>query len=171
MDKTQSKSSHRENVDSVIFESNKQVDAYKLERYKYILREIHFLNESTHKYLTLFQTLTAAIVGGGIGIFVIWKSLKIDASTARLAIQGSLGLLILVALFVNVSILVNVLSWLDYRREEVDLLNQSIEQNWRRLPQLRNFWRWSETYILLFVSLAVIGIVFYVEYQIIPLVK
>src|SRR5258708_14054402 len=53
---------------------------FKLERYKYILQEIHSLNENIHKYLTLFQALVTAIIGGGITIFLSRKMLRIYAS-------------------------------------------------------------------------------------------
>lgn len=43
---------------------------FELERYKYILSQIQHLNEGIHKYLSLFQTLTTAIVGGGVALFV-----------------------------------------------------------------------------------------------------
>jgi hypothetical protein len=46
---------------------------FKLERYKYILNEIHFLNENIHKYLSLFQTLATAVAGGAAAIFVGWR--------------------------------------------------------------------------------------------------
>lgn len=144
---------------------------FQLERYKYILEEIRSLNENIHKYLTLFQTLAVTIIGGGIGIFVIWKNLRIDANTARTAIQGALGLLILLALFMTASIVANIFSWFDYRQEEVDLLEKAVRTGFRKPPTFRNFWRWPETYVLLFINIVVVAVFFYVEYQIIPLVN
>ena len=44
---------------------------FKLERYKYILGQINFLNENLHKYLTLFQTLATAIVSAAVAVFVV----------------------------------------------------------------------------------------------------
>jgi hypothetical protein len=147
------------------------ISALKTERYKYILQEIHSINENIHKYLTLFQTLATTIISGGIGIFVVWKSLKMDADAAKAAIQGALVLLIIVTLFIITSIIVSVLSWFDYRKEEVELLDTVIQPNFRKPPKLRNFWRWSETYVLIFIIFIIITAFFYVEYYIIPLVK
>ncbi len=144
---------------------------FKLERYKYILQEIHTLNDNIHKYLTLFQTLATAVIGAGVLIFVSWQELKISAETARVGIQGLLGLLIILTLFVILSILVGVFSWLDYRREEVELLNEVIEPGFRKAPRIKNFWRWYETYIILFIIIIVSVIYFYVQNQIIPFIQ
>lgn len=160
----------QENGESLAATDLKDTD-FRLEYYKYILQEIRSLNENTHKYLTLFQTLATAIIAGGITILVSWKSLRIDTGTAKSAIQGLLGLLILVALFMTISIIVNVVSWFDYRKEEVELLDQVGLNNFRRPPTLRNVWRWSEMYILFFIIMVVIVLCFFVEYQIIPLIK
>jgi hypothetical protein len=63
---------------------------FKLERYKYMLQEIHTLNENVHKYLTLFHTLATAIITGGVIIFISWKQLNIGADVARQAVEGLL---------------------------------------------------------------------------------
>ena len=70
---------------------------FKLERYKFVLQQIHSLNENIHKYLTLFQTLATAIVGGGVIIFVTWQDTGLSVDVARIGIQALLGLLIILA--------------------------------------------------------------------------
>lgn len=144
---------------------------FKLERYKYILQQINFLNENLYKYLALFQTLTTAIVGGGIAVFVSWKELKIDAATARASIHGLVGLLVLLTLFVTISIIVGVTSWFDYRRDEVKLLDEVIAPGYRQPPRFQNLWRWHETYFIAFLGLMVLLIIVFVETQLIPLIK
>lgn len=152
-------------------QSESQIVDFKLERYRFILEEIRMLNENIHKYLTLFQTLATAIIGGGIWILFTWKSLHMDFNAAKIAIQGAVGLLILLDLFVTISVIAIVLSWFDYRKEEVELVKEIAGPDFRKPPTLRNFWRWSETYVLLFINLSVIAVVLYVEYWIIPLIK
>lgn len=147
--------------------SPKNIDEFKLERYKYILQEIRSLNENTHKYLTLFQTLATLIVGGGVGVFVGWKNLHINADVAIAAINGLLILLIVLALFVITSIVAGIVSWFDYRNEEVELLDQ-VQPGFRKKPSLRNLWRWNETYMMVFVIMVVVFTCVYVESQIIP---
>jgi len=45
-------------------------DDLKTERYKYVLTEIHGLNDNVHKYLNLFQTPSTAVTGSGFAVFV-----------------------------------------------------------------------------------------------------
>ncbi|MDQ5823823.1 MAG: hypothetical protein M3441_06360 [Chloroflexota bacterium] len=146
-------------------------DQYALERYKYILKEIQALNGNLYRYLTLFQVLASAIIGSGITLFVGWQELNIDASAARAGIYGLLGLLVLIAAFIVLSLIIGVLSWLDYRREEVELLDREVGKGLREKPRLRNFWRWHETHVILFVIFTVAAIYLYTENYIIPLIK
>lgn len=151
--------------------SSDNASEFKLERYKYILQQMQALNENTHRYLTLFQTLATAIVGGGVGLFLTWSNLGIAPELARAGIRGLLGLLVLLMIYVVLSVLAGIFSWMDYRNEEVDLLDQIIGPGFRKRPSLRSLWRWYETYILLFMVVAVLAIYVYVERQIIPLVR
>lgn len=143
---------------------------FYIERYKHILQEIHFLNENVHRCLTLFQALATTIATAGTALFVGRQQLNISVEVAKTAIEGLLGLLLLLAAFVVFSILAGIFSWLDYRTEEVELLNKVIGPGYRKLPKKKNFWRWQETYAVLFVLVIVFLIVFYVKGTIIPLI-
>jgi hypothetical protein len=55
------------------------------------------------------------------------------------------------ACFTVLLVVVGVLSWIDYRREECELTAKYFEAEFRKPPRLRNFYRWYETYIVLFV--------------------
>jgi hypothetical protein len=157
-------------IDNGVTEGLKDVE-FALECYKYILGEIKWLNESNHKYLSLYQALATAIISGGIGVFVTWKNLNITVDVAKMAITGAVVLLVLTTLFVIASIIANIMSWFDYRREEVKILNRFVGSNFRDLPSLHNFWRWSETYILLFLVVSAAAIFISTEIFILPLVK
>jgi hypothetical protein len=74
-------------------EEDKSVE-FELERYKYILQQLHSLNENHHKYLPLYQTLATAVMGGGIFIFVSWKVFKLMPSPIALAFGGCLDYLL-----------------------------------------------------------------------------
>ena len=141
---------------------------FKLERYKYTLTEIHFLNDSVHKYLTLFQTLATAVVGAGAAVFISWRKLASDAEMARMTIRALLGLLLTLAAFVILSVLAGVFSWLDYRREEVALLDEVVRPGFRSNPNPRHFWRWYETYVVLFMLIIATAAWWLVEELIIP---
>ena len=144
---------------------------FKLERYKYILGQIKSLNENIYKYLTLFQTLTTAIIGAGVSVFLSWRNLNITADVARLAIRCLLGLLIILGIFSITSIAIGVVSWFDYRKEEVNLLNQVVYLGFRKLPKLSNWWRWYETYIIALILIVIITVYIVVETNIIPLIN
>lgn len=130
---------------------------FKLERYKYILKQIHFLNENTYTYLTFFQRLAVLILGAILALFLNWRKFGVDADTALLGVYGLLFLLVLFALFVVLYMLTGVVSWFDYRKEEVKLLDEVIGLGYRSKPTLKNWWRWRETWlifsILVFVTI------------------
>lgn len=144
---------------------------FTLEYYKYILQQLHSLNENTHKYLTLFQALGTAVVGGGILIFTSWKQVNVDANTAKVGITGLLWLFIILSVFVVISIISNVLSWYDYRHEEVRLLKKEVGSEFRKAPNWRNLYRWSETYLVLFIVVVVTVIVIFVKGHVLPLIQ
>ena len=144
---------------------------FKLERYKYILNEIHFLNENVHKYLSLFQTLATAVVGAAAAVFVSWRKLDIDAGTAVITIRALFTLFAMLAAFVILSVLAGVFSWLDYRREEMELLTETVRPGFRTAPNPKHFWRWYETYVILFMLIIVVGAGLFVEKVIVPAIK
>lgn len=144
---------------------------FKLERYKFILNEIHFLNDSVHKYLTLFQTLGTAVVGAAAAVFVSWRKLAINAEIAKMTIEVLLGLFLALAGFVILLVLAGIFSWLDYRKEEVKLLNEAVAPGFRDTPNPRNFWRWYETYVVLFMLAIAVAAYSFVECLILPAIK
>lgn len=141
---------------------------FKLERYKYILTQINALNENLHKYLTLFQTLATAVLSAAVAVFVGWPKLGISVEVARLGVRSLLGVLLILAIFVVFAILSGVFSWLDYRREEVALLDQVVGPGFRSAPNVKNLWRWYETHVVAFVLLFVAAVWVFAEWCIIP---
>ena len=85
-----------------------------------------------------------------------------------MSIYGLLGLLVMLAIFVILSILAGIFSWLDYRKEEVALLNEAVGASFRVQPRIGNFWRWYETYMILFIIVFVVVTYCFVEDQVIP---
>ena len=144
---------------------------FKLERYKFILQQINTLNENVHKYLTLYQTLATAIVGGVVLIVVSWKQLKIEAHIARAGVEGLLCLYVVLTLFIVVAIGAGIASWFDYRKEENEVLDEVVREGYRKPPQLGNLWRWNETYVLLFIVLMALVVCGYIGFWLMPLIK
>jgi hypothetical protein len=152
-------------------EAEKIAAQFLLERYKFILGELHSLNENIHRYLTLFQALATAIVAAGAALFVSWRKLEISADVARVTIETLLGVLIVLALFIILWIVSGIFSWLDYRNEEVKLLDVVVGQGARAKPSLGNFWRWHETYLLLLLVVIILGSYFFTQCVVIPAIK
>lgn len=127
---------------------------FALERYKYILQQIHAINENVYRFLALFQTLATTLVAAALGLFVGHDKWGITRDVAH---DGLIGLLLLVtasAAFTIVFIIVGVASWIDYRREECELADQFFLPGFRTPARLRNCLRWYETYIALFIVVA-----------------
>jgi hypothetical protein len=128
--------------------------AIVLERYRYILAQIQSVNESAYKFLGLFQTLTTAIVAGGLSLFVGYKKWGIPPPAARTGVVGLLVLETIVAAFTAALIVAGMASWMDYRREETELTDTYFKPGFRSSPRLRNMYRWYEPYMLALVLVA-----------------
>lgn len=130
----------------------KTEDDFALERYRYILQQIHTINENVYRFLAIYQTLAVAIVGGAVALFVGYRNWKIAASVARTGIVGLMWLVTVVAGFAVLLIVMGVLNWWDYRKEECELTDAVVRPGFRKPPRLGNLLRWYETYIVLFIA-------------------
>lgn len=144
---------------------------FGLERYRYIHQQLSALNDNVYKFLGIYQTLATAIVGGILTLFVGYKNWQIPPETARAGVLGLLCLETTIAAFTIMLIFMGMLSWIDYRREEVELTDQIVHQGFRNPPKLRNSWRWYETYIIGFILASTIFMWIYTYKLIIPGIK
>jgi uncharacterized membrane protein YidH (DUF202 family) len=126
-------------------------DDFALERYRYILQQIHTINENVYRFLAIYQTLAVAIVGGGLALFVGYRKWQIATSVARTGIIGLMWLVTVVAAFAGLLIVMGALNWWDYRKEECELTDAVVRPGFRKQPRLQNLFRWYETYIVLFI--------------------
>ncbi|MFJ4629347.1 hypothetical protein [Streptomyces sp. NPDC088847] len=129
---------------------------FALERYRYILQQIHAVNENAHRFLALYQTLATALVSAALALFVGYSKWDVPPATARGGVVGLLTLVTVVAAFTATLIVVGALSWLDLRNEECDLADEIVGPGFRKRPRPGNFLRWYETYVLLFILVSVI---------------
>ncbi len=146
-------------------------DDFALERYKYILQQINAANENVYRFLAVYQTLAVAIVGGGLALFVGYRKWHIATSVAKTGIIGLMWLATVVAGCAVLLIVVGVLNWLDYRREECELTDVAVRPGFRKPPQVRNFYRWYETYIVLFIAGSIVFLWAYTLAFILPAMK
>jgi hypothetical protein len=127
------------------------VHDFSLERYKYILQQIHTSNENTYKFLAIYQALATTTVGAALVLFVSYRGWGIDPATVRTGVLGLILLETIIAGFTALLIFIGILTWLDYRSEECELTDKVVHQGFRKAPRVRNFFRWYETYIVLFI--------------------
>jgi hypothetical protein len=136
---------------STVPAKSKSEEEFALERYKYILQQIHTSNENTYRFLALYQTLAVAIVGGGVTLFVGYRKWDIAPSVARTGIVGLMWLATIVGAFAILLIVMGIFNWWDYRKEECDLTDTIVRPGFRKPPEAKNWFRWYETYIVLFI--------------------
>nr|WP_282547626.1 hypothetical protein [Streptomyces rochei] len=129
---------------------------FALERYRYLLQQIQTVNENAHRFLAIYQTLATALVTAALALFVGYRKWELAASTARGGVIGLLTLATVVAAFTGTLIVVGALTWLDYRNEECDITDEIVGPGFRTRPRPGNFFRWYETYVVLFILVSVI---------------
>jgi hypothetical protein len=130
---------------------HEKMPEFVIERYKYILQQIHAINENVYRFLALFQTVSTALVTATLALFVGHNKWGIPPDVAHAGVVGLLLLITVSAAFVVLLIIVGIASWIDYRREECELANRFFLSDFRTPPRLRNCLRWYETYIALFI--------------------
>ncbi|MGW2743931.1 hypothetical protein [Streptomyces sp. NPDC001450] len=129
---------------------------FALERYRFILQQIHAVNENAHRFLAIYQTLATTLIGAVLALFVGYRKWGVSPATARGGVIGLLILTTVVAAFTVMLIVVGALAWLDYRNEECDITDEMVGAGFRKRPRPSNFFRWYETYVLLFIIVSVI---------------
>lgn len=120
-----------------------------IERYRFIVGQIAFLNTSISTLLNFYYGAIAAVIGGvalALGEAVQTPSLR---SIINVIMNAATLVIVMLSAFVALQILAHIFSWVDLRKEEVVLL--CAEGVARAGPRWRNAWRWSEIYFLVFV--------------------
>ena len=141
---------------------------FALERYKFILEQIHTVNENLYRFLAIYQTLATTLAGGALTIFVGYRHWDISAATARGGVVGLLALVTVIAGFTTVLIAVGVIAWLDYRQEECDLTDEMIRPGFRSRPSTANIFRWYELYVLIYIWASVLAMWLLAELLVLP---
>ncbi|MFD8272384.1 hypothetical protein [Streptomyces flaveolus] len=129
---------------------------FALERYRYILQQIHAVNENAYRFLAIYQALATTLVGAALALFVGYRRWQVGPATARDGVVGLLILATVVAAFTVMLIVVGALAWLDYRNEECDITDEMVRPGFRKRPIAKNLLRWYETYMVLFIAVSVI---------------
>lgn len=144
---------------------------FALERYKYILLQIHTVNENLYRFLAIYQGLATTLVSGVLALFVGYRTWGVSPSTARGGVVGLLVLTTVVAAFTVTLIVVGAFAWLDYRSEECDLTDEVVRAGFRTRPRTGNVFRWYEAYVLAFILLSTIAMWLFAWLLILPAMK
>jgi len=144
---------------------------FALERYRYILQQIHAVNENAHRFLAIYQTLATTLVGAALALFVGYRKWEITPTTARSGVIGLLALATVVAAFTLTLIVVGVVAWLDYRNEECDITDELVGPGFRERPRRNNLFRWYETYVLLFILVSITTMWILAGFLLLPTMK
>jgi hypothetical protein len=143
----------------------------EVERYKFILQQLHSINENVYKLLAIYQALAVTLGGAALALMVGYEEWGIRPSVARTGVVGLMTLVSTVALFVVLLIAAGVASWLDYRREECELTDSLVGPGFRQPANPKNFLRWYETYVALFILVTAISAWIAVVTVILPVIR
>ena len=64
--------------------------AFEVERYKYILQQLHTVNENVYRFLAIYQTIATVLVGAALTLFVRYEDWHIRPDIARIGIVAIL---------------------------------------------------------------------------------
>jgi hypothetical protein len=131
---------------------------FQIERYKYILQQLHSTNENVHKYLALYQSIATALLGAAVALFVGYRKWNLPVSVATSALKALLWLVTIAAAFAVLLLLAGVFSWIDYRREECELTEKLVYPGFRRPPSWKNSYRWYELYAVAFIAATTVAV-------------
>jgi hypothetical protein len=151
-----SASSSPQNVDAEEGGREETFRQLSYERYRFILQQINATNENVYRFLGIYQTLMTALVGGEVALFLGYRQWGLPASLARQGILALLTIETVIACFAILMIVVGILAWFDYRNEECDLADRLVGPGFRSRPIKGNFFRWYETYIVMFVFVSAV---------------
>lgn len=143
-------------------------EQFALEHYKFILLKIQHLDESIYKSIGLYSKLITSVFAFLIAAILAEQSGKIN--TALLPITFNLAkafIIFLSSIFLLIT-LANILSWRDYRNEELNLHNYLSIDIGRKNTSFKNFYRWIEFWFI-FTIIIIITVAFNLESLLISL--
>jgi hypothetical protein len=139
-------------------------------RYAHILSQIKTVDDNVLRFLTIYQTVVSALVAGQVLLFVNHNRWALTAEITKIGLRGIFALEIIVGAFACLMIIIGMVAWLDYRKEECQIANALLGDGFRDSPDPSHWYRWHETYVVLFILLSLIAISILVEGWMIPAV-
>lgn len=140
------------------------------ERYRYILNELARLNGNTHRNLNIFRTLVAIMLTPAFYVAFFLRGNGVVLSASEKLLTGIFVIICLVGVFLSISIFADLMSWMDYRKEEQELLAAG-NVNFRRAPYWGNLWRWHETYAIAVILILIAASWWLIFQYLLPILK
>nr|PMJ91943.1 hypothetical protein BCU13_22875 [Vibrio lentus] len=144
-------------------QQNKELsDLIAVERYKFIQEKIKFLDNQQQANFTTLLKVIIALSTFVIASLIAGTECKISNETVSFAISSAGVALIITCIYLLGLSVAILFSWIDYRKEEVDLLNKVNCDLNRSDPSIkfRKLVRWNEFhFMVLLVILTIVGIV------------
>ncbi|PMO22908.1 hypothetical protein BCT15_11460 [Vibrio splendidus] len=137
-----------------------------IERYKYILSKLLFLDDAIYKNMSSFSKIFISIITAqGVAIFTNLKTgSKIVTDTLEVITLIAPYLLLILCIFYLCLTLSNLFSWFNYRDEEVELLEKLNIDLGRKRPSWNSWYRWSETWFIIFMVCTILIVNFRYDY-------
>ncbi|WP_273049153.1 hypothetical protein [Pseudoalteromonas sp.] len=120
-----------------------------VERYKYILEKIKFLDTLMHKNFALYAKFTLAIGTALSTCFVLFIEKKIESATSVVILKSLFFTELLASLLFFAITIAIIRAWFNYRDDEFFFLNKIECDLDRKPPTLEGMLKWSETYFLI----------------------
>lgn len=131
-------------------ESPSGLEQARLERYKFILAEMGRLNENSHRHTKYFLAIFPALSSIALALKANPGAIVFGKEIAPIVSLGLMQVITMASIFGLVSVASDIASWIDYRREEVRLIT-SMGGTFRSDPKISKFWKWYETYLIVFL--------------------
>jgi hypothetical protein len=127
----------------------------RFERLSYINQQKISLCNRSFSIFGTFHSITTAIVGAAVLIFVGWSPLHVDREMARIGILALILLQFLVLAFSLFSLVAGICAWQGYKTEERDIANALGQPPQGRAPKI---WSWFETYMAIFIFIVSVAL-------------
>lgn len=130
-----------------------------IERYKFIQQKQMHLDTALHANITLLVKVLIGLfsVVFAIATYHLKEPELVTQETVLLLLEGASLLMLFVSVFFFLITISNIFSWLGYRKDEVELLNDFGGDLQRQKPKLSNFLAWQETWFCISLVLFMLG--------------
>lgn len=130
-------------------------EQFALEHYKFILLKIQYLDGSVYKSIGLYSKLITSVFAFLIAAILAEQSGRINTELLPIAFNLAKAFIIFLSSVFLLTTLANMFSWHDYRTEELILQNYLSIDIGRKKPNLKNFYRWTESWFILTIIMMI----------------